>query len=113
MNGRCQVPGLRSQDGSSQENQRQTFLRWVKFNAVGGVGIGVQLAALVLFRSWMKFDYLLATALAVEIAVIHNFLWHERFTWETGGLRDLRIRSSGWPSSMQATERYRLPGTSG
>lgn len=26
-------------------------------------------------------DYLLATALAVEIAVIHNFLWHERFTW--------------------------------
>ena len=29
----------------------------------------------------MKLDYLLATALAVEIAVIHNFLWHERFTW--------------------------------
>jgi putative flippase GtrA len=26
-------------------------------------------------------DYLLATGLAVEIAVIHNFLWHERFTW--------------------------------
>jgi putative flippase GtrA len=24
---------------------------------------------------------LLATGLAVEIAVIHNFLWHERFTW--------------------------------
>jgi putative flippase GtrA len=22
-----------------------------------------------------------ATALAVETAVIHNFLWHERFTW--------------------------------
>ena len=29
----------------------------------------------------MKLDYLLATAIAVEIAVIHNFLWHERFTW--------------------------------
>jgi putative flippase GtrA len=23
-----------------------------------------------------------ATALAVETAVIHNFLWHERFTWK-------------------------------
>jgi putative flippase GtrA len=53
----------------------------MKFNAVGGIGIGVQLAALAVFRSWLKLDYLLATALAVEIAVIHNFVWHERFTW--------------------------------
>ncbi len=64
---------------SSQKNR--LFLRWVKFNAVGGIGIGVQLAALAVFRSWLKLDYLLATGLAVEIAVIHNFLWHERFTW--------------------------------
>jgi len=73
---RSQVLGLRS-----QEKQKQTVLRWIKFNFVGGVGIAVQLAALALFRSWVKLDYLLATALAVEIAVIHNFLWHERFTW--------------------------------
>jgi len=53
----------------------------MKFNAVGGIGIGVQLAAFAVFRSWLKLDYLLATGLAVEIAVIHNFLWHERFTW--------------------------------
>ncbi|MBZ5666166.1 MAG: GtrA family protein [Acidobacteriia bacterium] len=66
---------------SSQKNRSRTFFRWMKFNAVGGVGIGVQLAALAIFRSWLKLDYLLATGLAVEIAVIHNFLWHERFTW--------------------------------
>jgi putative flippase GtrA len=53
----------------------------MKFNAVGGLGIGVQLLALAVFRGWMKLDYLLATGLAVEISVIHNFLWHERFTW--------------------------------
>jgi len=53
----------------------------MKFNAVGGIGIGVQLAALAVLRSWLKLDYLLATVLAVEIAVIHNFLWHERYTW--------------------------------
>ena len=29
----------------------------------------------------MHLNYLIATALAVETAVIHNFLWHERFTW--------------------------------
>lgn len=37
--------------------------------------------ALATFRSWLRFDYLLATGLAVEIAVIHNFWWHERYTW--------------------------------
>ncbi len=66
---------------SSQESRKHTFLRWVKFNAVGGIGIGVQLAALAILHSWLKLDYLLATVLAVEIAVIHNFLWHERYTW--------------------------------
>ena len=66
---------------SSQRDQNRTFFRWVKFNAVGGIGIGVQLAALAVFRSLLHFNYLLATALAVETAVIHNFLWHERFTW--------------------------------
>ncbi len=66
---------------SSQKNRNQTILRWIRFNAVGGLGIVVQLGALAIFRTWLKLDYLLATGLAVEIAVIHNFLWHERFTW--------------------------------
>jgi len=66
----------------SQRERSRTFLRWIKFNAVGGIGIGVQLAALAVFRSLLKLDYLLATGLAVEIAVIHNFLWHERYTWK-------------------------------
>jgi len=34
-----------------------------------------------LLRSAAHLDYLFATGLAVETAVIHNFLWHERFTW--------------------------------
>lgn len=66
---------------SRKDRRNRTFFRWIKFNTVGGIGIAVQLGALALFRSWLKLDYLLATALAVEIAVIHNFLWHERFTW--------------------------------
>ena len=66
---------------SSQRSRQRTFFRWMKFNAVGGIGIGVQLVALAILRSWLRLDYLLATGLAVEIAVIHNFLWHERFTW--------------------------------
>ncbi len=60
---------------------RRTFVRWLKFNAVGGLGIVVQLASLSLLISVAGVDYLLATALAVESAVLHNFMWHERYTW--------------------------------
>jgi putative flippase GtrA len=55
--------------------------RWLKFNAVGGIGIGVQLAVLAALRDGLRLDYLLATGIAVEAAVVHNYLWHERFTW--------------------------------
>jgi putative flippase GtrA len=29
----------------------------------------------------MGANYLVATAVAVECAVLHNFIWHERVTW--------------------------------
>ena len=61
--------------------------RWMKFNLVGAIGIGVQLAALALFSRGLHLQYLLATALAVECAVLHNFGWHERFTWADRGGR--------------------------
>jgi putative flippase GtrA len=60
---------------------RGLALRWLRFNAVGGVGIGVQLAALALFKGVLGVGYLVATGLAVETAVLHNFFWHERWTW--------------------------------
>ena len=57
------------------------FVRWCKFNFVGGIGIGVQFAALFLVKGVLHFNYLAATAIAVEAAVVHNFVWHEQFTW--------------------------------
>ncbi|MGI9101974.1 MAG: GtrA family protein [Terriglobales bacterium] len=57
-----------------------TRLRWLKFSLVGAIGIGVQLGVLALLTRW-HVHYLLATLLAVECAVMHNFVWHERFTW--------------------------------
>lgn len=65
---------------------------WLKFNAVGGIGILVQLAALAILKGLLHVGYLPATALAVEIAVLHNFIWHERWTWveRTGNARNVR-----------------------
>lgn len=65
----------------SGDTWRGLGLRWLKFNAVGAGGIVVQLAMLALLVSGLGVNYLLATALAVEAAVIHNFFWHQRFTW--------------------------------
>jgi putative flippase GtrA len=64
---------------------RSTATRWLKFNLVGGMGIAVQLLILVALKTGFHLHYLIATALAVEIAVVHNFLWHERFTWSDRG----------------------------
>lgn len=58
----------------------ETAARWLKFNAVGALGIAVQLAVLAALRA-AALHYLGATALAVEAAVLHNFVWHERWTW--------------------------------
>ncbi len=56
-------------------------VRWLKFNLVGAIGIVLQVLALLLLTRLCHLHYLLATALAVEAAVLHNFFWHERFTW--------------------------------
>lgn len=61
---------------------RGLALRWLKFNAVGAMGIVVQLAALAVLVGGLGLSYLPGTALAVEIAVLHNFVWHARFTWK-------------------------------
>jgi len=58
-----------------------TLRHWMKFNAVGVVGVGIQLLALAIFRTGFKLNYLLATFLAVETTILHNFIWHERWTW--------------------------------
>jgi putative flippase GtrA len=69
--------------------------RWVKFSAVGVLGIGVQLGSFGLLFSGLGVNYMAAAALAVEAAVLHNFAWHERYTWKDrrrGGRRDLIYR---------------------
>ena len=80
---------------------KRLFFRWLKFNFVGGIGIGVQLVALTLLKELLRMNYLTATALAVEAAVIHNFVWHERFTWAE------RVHI-GWRESFARLLRFNL-----
>jgi len=66
-----------------------TLIRWGKFNLVGTLGMIVQLAMLALFNRWTGGRYLLASAVAIEITLLHNFSWHLSYTW-----RDRRDHSA-------------------
>jgi putative flippase GtrA len=57
------------------------FQRWIRFNGVGALGSGLQLAVVALLVRAAGVHYLWATAAGIEAAVLHNFCWHERWTW--------------------------------
>jgi len=69
----------------------------------------VQFAALFLLKGLLHFNYLTATAIAVEAAVVHNFVWHEQFTWadriKVDRIKSDRTRFAG----MEARWRRSLP----
>ena len=90
-----------SSDKDGKRSARIVRLRWLKFNLVGGIGIAVQFVALVLLNSVFHFPYLAATAIAVEAAVVHNFVWHEQFTWSD------RVQAS-WRRSLPRFARFNL-----
>ncbi|HYX30159.1 MAG TPA: GtrA family protein [Pyrinomonadaceae bacterium] len=58
------------------------MIHFIKFNVVGIVGFALQMVTLfVLTHNPYRIGYLPATAIAVELAVINNFIWHQRWTW--------------------------------
>jgi len=93
----CPTPALRMPD---------VLVRWLKFHFVGAIGIAVQFAALFLLKSVFHFNYLFATAIAVEAAVVHNFVWHEQFTW-IDRLKSNRA-SPSWRRSVPRFARFNL-----
>lgn len=54
------------------------------------MGMALQFAILALLTMSLRVHYLRATAIAVECTVLHNFAWHERFTWPDRKLRHAR-----------------------
>jgi putative flippase GtrA len=100
----CRVLHERDLVGRRSKSARArhaTTVRWLKFNLVGALGIAVQLAVLLGLKSGFRLNYLLATPLAVEAAVVHNFLWHERYTWAD------RVQPS-WRLSLPRLLRFNL-----
>ncbi len=62
-----------------------SLLRWLRFASVGSGGLLLQISLIALLHGRLGWHYLLVTALAVECAILHNFLWHRRWTWSDRG----------------------------
>jgi putative flippase GtrA len=58
-----------------------TFIRWMKFNLVGAMGMVVQLGSLAALTHWWVGHYLYTTFAAIEVTLLHNFAWHLHYTW--------------------------------
>jgi putative flippase GtrA len=43
--------------------------------------MALQLVALALFTRWTAGHYLYASAAAIELTLLHNFVWHLHYTW--------------------------------
>lgn len=58
-----------------------TLTRWGKFNLVGVVGAVVQLGSLAGLDRLVPGHYLIASGVALELTLLHNFVWHVHYTW--------------------------------
>jgi putative flippase GtrA len=58
-----------------------TWRRWFTFSAVGLIGFGVQIVCLWLLAGVLRLDPVAAAVAATELTVLHNFVWHLRWTW--------------------------------
>ena len=76
-----------------------TGCRLARFSLVGVLGIAVQLTLLSLLTT-LEVNYLVATVLAVEAAILHNFIWHRFFTWPE--------RQGSFPQTLAALLRFNL-----
>jgi putative flippase GtrA len=63
-----------------------TLIRWGRFNVVGAMGMAVQLTTVAALNHLTAGHYMAATAVALELTLLHNFVWHLNYTW--GDRRD-------------------------
>src|SRR5262245_44710805 len=56
-------------------------MHFMKFNVVAAIGITVQLSTVWLLVNALGLRADIATAVAVVVTVLHNFIWHVQWTW--------------------------------
>lgn len=72
-------------------NVRGISTRFVRFGIVGSLGVAVNSAVLFLAHGVAGLPLLLASGMAVEVAILHNYLWNERWTFGVANFSFARL----------------------
>lgn len=83
----------------------QTFKRFIRFGLVGASGVVVDMGILFLLADprMLGWTLTLSKMCAAETAIVNNFIWNERWTFQ-----DLAARESGWSARMRRFGRFNL-----
>ncbi|MGE5618998.1 MAG: GtrA family protein [Sphingomonadaceae bacterium] len=65
--------------------------RLVRFGIVGALGVVVNSVVLFVTHGIAGLPLLVASPLAVEVAILHNFAWNERWTFGASGFSLARL----------------------
>lgn len=57
------------------------FGRLLKFGAVGGTGVIINSTTLYVLSRWLALPLPLSSGIAVELAIVSNFFWNNRWTF--------------------------------
>jgi putative flippase GtrA len=74
--------------------------RFLRFLVAGLGGFAVQIATLAALTQLLGVHYVIATAIAVEVAILANFVSHELWTWRT------RLREYGGAGTLGRLLRF-------
>jgi putative flippase GtrA len=66
---------------SGPQDSPRLLRRWARFAGAGLAGFIVQISALAALTHVAGLNYVAATMVAIELAILCNFAWHERWTW--------------------------------
>lgn len=57
-------------------------IRFIKYNILALIGIGVNEAVLILFTNQVKLHYTLSEIIAIIVAFFFNYLVHKKISWK-------------------------------
>ena len=83
---------------------RVDFRRWGVFNLVGLGGFATQIGTISLLVRYFGWSPFAATAVALELAALQNFLGHNRWTWHDRP-------AGGWRAWLRRYWRYQIAKT--
>jgi putative flippase GtrA len=75
------ITGNESRRDAIVAGRRQMPGRFLRFALAGTGGFVIQIAVLAGLNAVFGVNYIVATLIAVEAAILSNFVWHHRWTW--------------------------------